>query len=341
MTKRPYCTYVDHRYLPRALALIDSIRSHGCRDEIWVCCLSPEAREGLTAVALPGVIAVDIAELEREYPRLVEVKKDRTVLEYYFTCSPLLIEYIFRKSPDAETVTYLDSDLFFFGDPERVHREIGEAPVAIIPHNLTRSQKWREKYGHYNVGWVSFRRSEEGLACLTWWKERCLEWCYTRVEDGRYADQGYLDSFPQVAPHTRILTNKGFNTAPWNIGNYRIRSDGRDVFLDDEPLVFFHFHGVRRGFRYFYFGNHRRYRAPFSFVTRNRIYRPYIARLLLAEAALQEKLPAGGGNAVLPRGRLLLGYDVRNALRVARITLDQLMDLLQGRPIFVWSGKAY
>lgn len=341
MTRRAYCTYTDHRYLSRALTLIESMRRQGCNDEIWVCCLSEECRKGLAASALNNVVLLDLVDLEKEYPRLLEVKRDRTALEYYFTCTPLLVEYAFRNSAATETVTYLDSDLFFFDSPDRVHNEIDDAPVAIIPHNHVAREKWRDKYGLFNVGWVSFRRSEEGLQCLAWWKERCLEWCNTHVEGERYADQGYLNAFPRIAPHTKILTHKGCNAAPWNLENYRVHLEDDKVFLDEDPLLFFHFHGVRRAFRVFYFNSHRKYKVPYSRVTRNHIYRPYIARLVVVEAGLRDSLPMIGGDAIPPRGRDFLSVDVRNAARSSLITLYQLFDLLLGRAILVRSTKVY
>ncbi len=72
-----------------------------------------------------------------------------------------------------------------------------QASVAITPHNFTPAMRDKIVYGRFNVGWMSFRRCPEGLACLETYKANCLAWCYDRVEDGRFADQRYLDSWPE------------------------------------------------------------------------------------------------------------------------------------------------
>jgi hypothetical protein len=52
--------------------------------------------------------------------------------------------------------------------------------------------------------------------------------------------------------------------------------------VDDEPLVFFHFHGMKRRLGLFQI-QHREYGAPVTWLMRNRLYRPYIAKLLRFE----------------------------------------------------------
>ena len=32
-----------------------------------------------------------------------------------------------------------------------------------------------------------------GLKALKWWRDRCLEWCYARIEDGKFGDQFYIE----------------------------------------------------------------------------------------------------------------------------------------------------
>src|SRR5207244_8164736 len=91
------------------------------------------------------------------------------------------------------------------------------------------------------VGWVSFRRDAHALACLHWWRERCLEWCYDRYEDGRFADQKYLDDWPSRFQRVAVLQHKGANLAPWNLANYTIRANGDRVLVDEAPPILSHF----------------------------------------------------------------------------------------------------
>jgi hypothetical protein len=238
-------------------------------------------------------------------------------------------------------VVYLDADLWFFDSPDRVFHVIGDAPVAIIPHNFPPRLQALERFGRFNVGWVSFRRTEEGMHCLEWWRDRCLEWCFGKPEGDRCGDQGYLNKFSEIAPNTRIITHKGCNTAPWNIENYRVTERGGRIFVDEDPLLFFHFHGVHRAFGVFYFNGHRRYGAPLSRLMRSRLYRPYVAALDANERALRKILPDLDSTGVKLRGKTILGIDVRNLRRSAVALFYQIADLAAGRPIFAWHSHVY
>jgi hypothetical protein len=240
----------------------------------------------------------------------------------------------------VDWVIYLDADLWFFDSPDRVFDEIGDAPVAIIPHNFPPRLKSLERFGRYNVGWVSFRATEEGKRCLEWWRDRCLEWCFGKPEGERCGDQGYLNKFSEIAPNTRVIMHKGCNTAPWNIENYRISERNERIFVDDDALIFFHFHGVHRALGFFYFNSHRRYGAPQSRLVRRRLYRPYVASLDANEWALRAVLPDLESTGVKLRGKAILGVDVKNIRRSVLSRLYQVMDIAAGRPIFVW-GPSY
>lgn len=339
MSARIYCTYCDHRYLPRAVALIDSMERHGFDGEIWLYCLSDECYDALAALALPRVKAIRLAELEAFYPELVAVKPTRQIIEYYYSCAPAILHYAFAHAPHAEWVTFLDSDLWFYASPDRVFDEIGDAPVTIIPHNFTPHLRPYEKFGLYNVGWVSFRRCPEGEKCLEWWRKSCVEWCYGYIEDDRYADQKYLDRFIEFAPHTLVLTHKGCNLAPWNIGNFKVTlSDGK-VMVDKDQLLFFHFSGLKEVFSLLYFDPHRTYGAQHTAVIRNFIYRPYIQSLVAAERHLKGCHKSIDERPVAPRGRKFAGIDFKNLARGTLRTFHRMLDLLQGRPIIVFGTR--
>lgn len=339
--KRVFTTYCDHRYLPRAVAMIESLRAVGSIDDVWVYCLTVQCLQALQALDLPGVRAVSLETLEAAYPQLLQIKPSRSTIEYYYTCSPLVIEHVFITDPAVNVVTYLDSDLWFFANPQPIFDHIGAAPVAITPHNFPPRLRQYERFGVFNVGWVSFRRGGQGSACLAWWRDRCLEWCYGYIDEGRFGDQGYLSSFAEVAPDTKVITMKGCNAAPWNIENYTVSLRNGQPFLDDEQLIVFHFHGVKRALGPFYFDNHRQYGAPHNAIIRNGIYRPYVAVLVEAEVRVRKLLPESGGNGVKLGGRVIWGLNIKNLLRDLRARSCQIADLCTGRPIVVWHQGVY
>ena len=288
-----YCTYFDSGYLSRGLSLIDSIRANGDEAPIWVLALDDVAREYLDSAALPNVFTLTIAEIEAAFPELLPLKSSRSRMEYYFTTTPLVMRWVLNQyeNPAETTVVYLDSDLYFFDDPKLVLDSVGVGSIGIIEHRYPRSQQKRlAKYGRFNVGWVGVRGDVNGLACLDWWGARTIEWCSDVPSDGRYADQGYLDSFPVLFDGVVVLDSPGFNLAPWNTARYHLAVDsGGQVLVAGSPLVFFHFHGLRRVGTW-YVTSQLVYGARLGDILRNRVYVRYLKHLEVASRLVQPKL---------------------------------------------------
>jgi putative methyltransferase (TIGR04325 family) len=289
--KHAYCTYFDHNYLSRALLMLRSLRAFDAESTIFVLALSDLCQAALKRVALPKVEVIALAELERAYPELLAVKLDRTPIEYIFTLTPTLPLYVFGAA-QVERVTYVDADLYFFSSPQPVLDATAQASVAITPHNFSPSMRDKIVYGRFNVGWMSFRRSPEGLACLEAYKMNCLAWCYDRLEDGLFADQRYLDTWPESYPGLAIIAHKGVNTGPWNADNYRFTERGGQFFADGDPLVCYHFSSIRIEPNGSFEGPiPEGHRVTESLLVR-RIIRPYVAHLLRERVELHRRFPA-------------------------------------------------
>jgi hypothetical protein len=299
MSIRAYCTYFDHRYLPKGLAMIRSLRRQVPDAQVWVLCLSPQALAILRELGEPGVNAIAMEDFESGDTGLACAKDDgRSVIEYYFTLTPSLVLYIMRAMPNAEIVTYLDGDLWFLADPEPVYREMGTDSILIIPHGFAPVMKHREKYGIYNVGWVSFRTDKRGMACVHWWRERTIEWCFDRVDDGRFADQGYLDQFPRLFVGVHVLTHRGANLAPWNIAASKISARLDAIWANDDRVLFFHFHDLKRLLSGEYLVSHGAYQAPLTPLVRDSLYKPYLREISAIEVEMATRFASADGNTI-------------------------------------------
>jgi hypothetical protein len=280
MSARHFCTYFDHRYLAQGLALHASLQRNSPNSTLWVLCLSDECEIFLRGASLPGMRLLSLPVLEHDDPELASARFNRSLVEYYFTCSPCLPRYLLHMYPGIDAVTYLDADLYFFSSVEPVFVEIGETQIAITPHRYpARMEAGLLQYGRFNVGWLTFRRGEHALACLDWWRKSCIEWCYDRVEPGRFGDQKYLDRFGELFPSVHIISNIGVNLAPWNVLDAVIRMRDSVVTIDGTPLVFFHFHGLKKISQDTYDTNLDDYGARLTPELRQLVYRPYINEL--------------------------------------------------------------
>src|SRR4051794_22061745 len=121
MLNRVYCTFFDHNYLPRGLALYHSLQRHAPGARLWVLCLSEACHHALTALNLPNLIAVRLADFEADNADVSATRSNRSLIEYFFTCSPAWMLFVLNSEPDTEWVTYLDSDLFFFASPDPIY----------------------------------------------------------------------------------------------------------------------------------------------------------------------------------------------------------------------------
>ena len=296
---RHYCTYFDSGYLPRGLALYESLRLHAGSFTLWILCLDEPSLDLLRRLDVPAVRLIPLRDLEECYPELLSRKAERSRVEYYFTLTPFLPAYVLGQGPDSPNeVTYLDADLYFYSSPEPLFDELGAGSVSIIPHRPPDHLESKLRpFGLYNVGWLTFRATANSTACLEWWQERCLEWCHDRAEDGRFADQAYLDHFPALFDGVVILRHPGANLAPWNIGRHSLATSLGQISVDGSPLVFFHFHGVSRIWGTLFDCNLKRYQARLSTTLKREIYGPYLSRLI----AIESTYGAPSGNAT--RGR--------------------------------------
>jgi hypothetical protein len=139
------------------------------------------------------------------------------------------------------------------------------------------------------VQYLVFRNDDRARRCLEWWRDRCLEWCYAKPEDGKLGDQKYLDDWPQRFDGVHVLQHKGGGLAPWNISQYEVRMDDGRLMADDDPAIFFHYHGLRLRLD----GRHRL--APPAYLlsadVRRLFYDPYVAALERAAAAVRAVAP--------------------------------------------------
>lgn len=221
--------------------MIHSLNTHGKKIKVFVLCMDVETKKILEQINLPYVICISLSDIEDD--SLLRVKATRSVAEYCWTLSPCLPWYLLQRYQEIDFITYLDADLLFYSDIQPLFDEIADASIVIIEHRFPGWLKDREANGRFCVEWVSFRRDQEGLSCLSNWREQCIDWCYYRLEDGKMGDQKYLDAWPDTYQNLHILQHPGAGIAPWNYSQYQFDEDevGR-VLVQGSPLIFYHFH---------------------------------------------------------------------------------------------------
>lgn len=279
-----FCTLFDSYYLDKGLALCHSLE-RCCGDyKLYIFCFDDKAFEVLNDLKPKHVVIVHHSKIEDE--ELLKLKQERSKAEYCWTCTPVIIEYVLRHFGEPDC-TYIDSDLFFFRDPEILSDEIRRsgANIVITEHRFKDSRSGRRllrRSGKYCVEFNYFDQSENAWEALKWWKEKCFEWCFHLYEPERMGDQKYLEKFPKLFQGVHELAHPGGGVAPWNLGQYELErvEKGLPVLVDKKtgeefPLIFYHFQNIR----YLSEKTVNISSGTFSKKTKDAIYIPYLREI--------------------------------------------------------------
>lgn len=279
-----FCTLFDSNYLSRGLALYRSLE-HVCGEfHLYIFAFDDRSLNVLRKLTLPHATIIPLSDFEDDALRTV--KPTRSKGEYCWTATSSTILYVLDHF-SVEQCTYLDADMLFFHSPAVLFDEMKDHSVLITEHRYSPRYNKETLSGKYCVQFVSFRNNEQGLTALRWWRDRCLEWCYARFEDGKFGDQKYLDDWTTRFSGVHELQHLGGGMAAWNVQQYDIvqKNDtlfGREISSGKEfSVIFYHFHYLR-----FLAGNRIELgRRLLSEAVLNLLYVPYLRAL---EDARQE-----------------------------------------------------
>jgi hypothetical protein len=234
MANENYVTLFDSLYLPQGLALQKSMEENKLSYTLWIICVDELTYEILNTLELNNVRLINLKNVETK--ELLKVKKDRTKGEYCWTLTPFAPKFVFEQDQSINRVTYIDADIYFFSNPEPIFEEFenSQKSILITEHSFSPEFDKTFESGKFCVQFIIFKRNGSE-SVIKWWQQRCLEWCYNRLENGKFGDQKYLDLWPFLfSDYIHILQNKELALGPWNATRYPIGN-----------AVFYHFHGVR------------------------------------------------------------------------------------------------
>lgn len=313
-TIRHFCTYFDHNYLPRGMVMLESLREQCPQAHVHVLCLSKECYNALSRLAYPHVSLMRLEDLETADPEMAATRATRSLVEYYFTITPCLPWHLLAKNNDIKEITYLDADMMFFSSPEPIFEEAGDAAVILTPHRFSPHLADLSKYGLYNVSWITFRTVQAGLECLKWYRSACLEWCGDRLEDGRFADQKYLDHFPQRFANVHVLRHNGAGVAPWNLASTEVTRWEKIVKTNNQPIIFYHAHAFKHIWGPFYASGLSQYNTHLSSAIIQYILKPYSIRYIQSMRKAVMMLPVNKFTAIRSEKRNTLRSECRQII---------------------------
>lgn len=240
-------------YLPKVRALVASLRRHHPDWRIHLA-LADERPPGID-LATEGFDEIHpVADLD------IPAHRGWTfchgIVELSTAIKPFLLRRLLARD-DCRAVVYLDPDTVLFSPLTEVVEAVAAANIALTPH-LTTPEASLEgvmdneiaalKHGTYNLGFLAVGATDVGRAFAGWWADRCYHFCRDAIPHGLFTDQRWIDLVPAFFPGTAILRSNRLNVASWNVSTRRVTGDvPDDVFVDGEPLGFYHFTGFDSG----------------------------------------------------------------------------------------------
>lgn len=222
-----FVTLFDSLFLPQGMALHSSLVKHAQPFHLWIICMDEKVEQNLRKLNLDNVSLIPISEAET--PELLAAKQGRNRGEYCWTVTPFASDFVFERAPTAQRVTYIDADVYLFAPPQTLLQELEHSGkhVLITDHAYDPALDETEGSGRFCVQFMTFRRTPEAQLVSKWWQARCIEWCYDRLEAGRFGDQKYLDDWPtRFRDAVHVLEQTDQTLAPWNARYFAQRNGG-------------------------------------------------------------------------------------------------------------------
>lgn len=305
-----YCTLFDSHYLTRGLVMYESLKKHSKNFHLYIFAFDDKSLKLLKRMKLDNTTLVSLEEFEDK--ELLEVKSDRSVAEYCWTCTPSIIKHAIEKF-QLKSCTYIDADVYFYGDPSVLVEEMRNKSVLITEHRYTKGYERNLKFGIYCVQFITFKSNDEGMKALNWWRNACIKWCYAKLESGRYGDQKYLDDWTKRFKGVHVLKNLGGGVAPWNVQQY-------DIKKDFSKLIFYHFHNFKM------LENNKVDLSNYKF-TKNDIdflYKPYFKHLHRIYSLVRRYDKSGYFSGIEKKGSFSLKGFLKRQKRILRGTSNIL-----------------
>jgi hypothetical protein len=199
---RHYVTVCDRAFIPRLKVLHASMVRHCAPFTLNVLPWDDDVTAWAEGPNAGGVVAHP--ELAEAWMTCKLPGPPRTLHERMWSARGDLTALLLRGGV-VDSVCQLDADLYFFSSPEPLFEqvELHQAPMGLMPHYFACAaeglpgithESHAELYGVHNSGSVIMRDAEIARR----WADMTRAWCYFRAEDGKFADQKFLEELSLI-----------------------------------------------------------------------------------------------------------------------------------------------
>jgi hypothetical protein len=271
-----YCTVLSKGYIHKGLILYNSLKKHDQDFKFFFVCMDDEVKSLLERMALDRVILITMRQIEAKDQELAAIKATRNDKEYIWSSKGSVFLYLFNNYPMLKHIVWLDGDTEFYSDPEPIFNELRKCSILLTKERFVEANRGlNDIYGIFNTGLMGFNKNRNAINCIMWFRKKCIEWCYDRVEQGKWSDQMYVNNWPVMFNDVRVMEDIGINVTAWNIQGASVNKLDTDIYIDGKKLVFYHYSGLK-------FMNYNEFDLC-SYIdlpkdVKELIYKPYIER---------------------------------------------------------------
>lgn len=268
-------TVVSKYYIDRISCLIDSLEKFDSK--LHILCFDQDVLNKLKKKKYKNIELYYVDKIFEFDVQLNQKIQNIELINQVVMSRPVFIKYLNRVN-NINKICLIDSDTYFFSNPDQILNETKSYSIAFCKHNFNRNENYLEKnFGKFNAGYIYFNLDNYGLKFLNDWSELCKDWCLFEPSDNKFSDQKYLEKlYDNMKENIKIIDNPGYNLAPWNLENKKINKKDKIVYVDSYQLVFFHFHGIKKLFKKIYFLGLTGYECKIQSETKKIIYKDYI-----------------------------------------------------------------
>ena len=242
-----YYTSICANYLPKAMALAESVKRHNPGAVFVLCLVEREVPEIARAFAHfdDVVLAKDAG-----WDNFDAFMFRHSIVEASTAVKPRFLQYLIERFADADKFVYLDPDVLAYGEFVELRQLLDDNSIVLAPHLLRPGNVDMEisslAHGSYNLGFLAVRRSENAERFVAWWASRLFLFCYDDKARGIFTDQKWIDLAPCFFD-VYVLKHHGYDFATWSLLGSDLREQGGGYVVNGDPLRFIHFSGLDSG----------------------------------------------------------------------------------------------
>jgi len=242
-----FFTSICSNYLPKAMALAESVKSH-CADSKFVLCLVE--REVPEAAASYAHFDQVILAKDAGWENFDRFMFRHAIVEASTAVKAQFMLNLLERFPGESKFVYLDPDVLVYSEFVELERLLDDESIVLCPHLLRPGNIDMEisslAHGCYNLGFLGISRSQNATDFLAWWAERLFQFCYDDISRGIFTDQRWVDLAPCFFD-VSVLKHHGYDFATWSLLNSDLRQVDGAYQINGDPLRFIHFSGLDSG----------------------------------------------------------------------------------------------